>query len=191
MGCGTGTQLAVYQQAGCDVCGVDTSSTMLAAARRKLGPAADLRLEGAAQTSFADDTFDLVNVVLVLHELPARLRRPVLVECSRVVREDGAIVVADFGCPPYAFPTGWLYEGLILALELIIGGRQHFANYRHFLAHRGLLPLFEAARLHVADSRVAAGGTTGIYRLKKSAAPGEDRAHAHPAAAARDDDLRA
>ncbi len=170
MGCGTGTQLAVYQRAGCPVAGVDTSPAMLALARRKLGQDADLRRESAAQTSFASGTFDLVNVVLVLHELPARLRGAVLDECARVVREDGAIVVADFRAGPYAFPTGWIYEGVILALELIIGGRQHFAHYRHFIAQRGLPPLFAAAHLRVADARVAAGGTTGVYLVRKGAA---------------------
>jgi len=164
VGCGTGTHLAVYQRAGCAVSGVDTSPVMLAAARRKLGAHADLRLESGARTSFPDRSFDLITLIYVLHELPADTRTAVLQECGRVVRADGAILVADYQPGPYPFPMGWVYRGVILALE-IVAGREHFRNYRHFLAQHGLPPLFETAQLQIAQCRIPPSKTVAVYVL--------------------------
>src|SRR5271157_454918 len=69
VGCGTGTQLALYKKSGCKLTGIDQSPAMLAAAHQKLGEAAELRLEDATHMTFASQTFDLVTVVLVLHEM--------------------------------------------------------------------------------------------------------------------------
>ena len=44
IGCGTGTSLRLYHDAGCRAFGIDLSPSMLAVARNKLGARADLLL---------------------------------------------------------------------------------------------------------------------------------------------------
>ena len=69
IGCGTGAALAEYAAAGCAVIGVDTSPAMIAAARQRLGPDADLRLAGGPRLPIEDGCADLVLISLVLHSI--------------------------------------------------------------------------------------------------------------------------
>ncbi|MCB2073408.1 MAG: class I SAM-dependent methyltransferase [Novosphingobium sp.] len=81
-GCGTGAGLAeVLRRADCAVTGIDPSDTMLASARRRLGPSAHLVRAGLEALSFPDGTFDaalLLNVLYFCDEdgrMTANLRR--------------------------------------------------------------------------------------------------------------------
>ena len=110
VGCGTGTQLALYQKAGCKLFGIDLSPAMLAIARRKLGESATLQVEDASRLMFGSGTFDLVTAVLILHEMPTNLRSAVLRECIRVVKADGRIMLMDYHFGPHPFPLGWVRD---------------------------------------------------------------------------------
>jgi ubiquinone/menaquinone biosynthesis C-methylase UbiE len=84
VGCGTGNHLLLFHQMGLDVTGIDPSEPMLKVARDKLGPGADLRLGGAEDLPFDDNSFDIVTLVTSLEfcEHPFRA----LAEASRVAR---------------------------------------------------------------------------------------------------------
>ena len=73
IGCGTGSQLKLYQDQKCKVTGIDLSEAMLKAARQKLGDSADLRLCDATRTNFPDNRFDLIVCCTVLHEMPQEI----------------------------------------------------------------------------------------------------------------------
>ena len=88
VGCGSGIQLAAYQEAGCRVSGIDTSQAMLNVAHRRLRERADLRLGDAARMPYPDGAFDLVLAATVLHEMPPEVRGTVLDEMRRVLRPD-------------------------------------------------------------------------------------------------------
>lgn len=165
VGCGTGTQLALYQKAGCQLFGIDLSPAMLTIARQRLGETANLVLEDASKMTFASGTFDLVTMVLALHEMPTRLRSAVLQECKRVVKADGRIMLMDYHFGPHPFPRGWVWKLLVTLME-ISAGLEHYANYRDFIARQGLKTLvveqhFTQERQIIFDSGVAA-----IYLLK-------------------------
>lgn len=66
VGCGTGDHLALFRAKGCAVSGIDPSPAMLARAREKLGPHADLRLGTAEELPFSDNEFDVVSLVTSL-----------------------------------------------------------------------------------------------------------------------------
>ena len=89
VGCGTGTNLDLFAEAGCRVSGIDLSPAMMNIARRKLGERADLRLGDAADMPFADASFDLVLSFLTLHEMPTAVRSSVMQEIVRVAGRDG------------------------------------------------------------------------------------------------------
>ena len=165
VGCGTGSQLVLYQKAGCKLCGIDQSQAMLEVAKRKLGSEADLRLEDATHMSFASGTFDLVTMVLVLHEMPQEMRLAVLRECKRVVKPDGRIFLIDYHIGPYTFPSGWIWKPFVIVME-ILAGRRHFLCYRDFMRRKGLEPLVAESHLVVVKRVIKESGVDAFYLLK-------------------------
>ena len=157
VGCGTGANLALYQRAGCDVAGVDLSPSMLEVARAKLGDGADLRLCDAAEMPYEDGSFDLVVAFLTLHEMPPAVRESVMAEMVRVAGPEGRLLVTDFHTGPLRFPKGWLFKSGIVLLEFS-AGREHFRNYRDFLARQGVRGLVKNRSLTVVRETVLSAG---------------------------------
>ncbi len=102
VGCGTGTLALEAKrcvgQAG-RVAGVDPSQEQIArahakAARRHLP--IDFQIGVIEQFAFPDQTFDVVFSTLMMHHLPASLKRQGLAEIARVLKPGGRLVIADF-----------------------------------------------------------------------------------------------
>ena len=163
--CGTGTLLDLYQQTGCRVFGIDASVAMLEVARAKLDHAADLRLGDATRMPYADGRFDLITIVLALHEMPASDRSAVLNEVTRVMKKDGRVLLIDYHPGPIRVPEGWLAKTVITFFEVIAGG-EHLRNYRDFLAHDGLPTLIARHDLTVEKKRIVGGGNLGLFLLR-------------------------
>ena len=164
--CGTGTQLALYKIDGCRLVGIDLSPSMLDVARQKLGQDAELRQEDATHMSFPGGSFDLVTMVLSLHEMPSNLRPAVLRECMRVVASGGSIMLMDFHNGPYPFPRGWLWKSLLTIMEISMG-RAHFANYRDFLAHGALEGLIAEQGFAIQKRFVFESGVAAVYVVRR------------------------
>jgi ubiquinone/menaquinone biosynthesis C-methylase UbiE len=164
-GCGTGTQLKLLSRPSCKLYGVDASPVMLDAARRKLGDIAELSLQDISHMNFPDRMFDLVTLVLVLHELPALLRPAVLTECKRVLKEDGHILLIDYHFGPYSFFPGYLLRIPRRLVEMGVG-REHYANYRDFEKQGGLAPLLLETKLQIDKRIVALGGVATVHLLR-------------------------
>lgn len=100
IGCGTGALLqrlcAIHPAA--QLTGVEPVPEMLAAARRKLAPAVELREGWAEDLPFADAQFDLVVSCNMFHyiERPAGA----LAEIRRVLRSGGQLIITDW-CSDY------------------------------------------------------------------------------------------
>ena len=165
VGCGTGNHLAVYRQPGCKLFGIDLSPAMLEVARRKLGDAAELSLQDATHMNFADETFDLVTMMLVIHEMPASIRSAVLTECKRVLKKDGRLLVIDFSFGPY--PLSSLFLRLTRQFAEFTAGSEHYANYRDYKARKGMDPLIIEAGLSIDKKVVTRPGLQTIYLLMK------------------------
>jgi len=165
VGCGTGANLKLYQQAGCIVSGIDISPSMLEQAKRKLGYKIDLRLGDASEMPFSDRSFDIVIAMLTLHEMPGQIRQPVLNEMARVVKKDGRILLIDFHPGPLQFPKGWLYKIFIMFFE-IGAGREHFRNYRDFHAKKGIAALIDTNCLTIEQEKIISGGNLVFYLIK-------------------------
>jgi ubiquinone/menaquinone biosynthesis C-methylase UbiE len=161
VGCGTGANLELFAETGCEVAGVDLSPSMMDLARQKLGDRADLRLVDAAEMPFADNSFDLVLSFLTLHEMPPATRAPVMNEIIRVAGANGRALFIDYSPGRYSFPKGWFYRAVILATEFGAGW-EHFQNHRDFLARNGLPTLIEAHGLTVTKDRILSGGNIQV-----------------------------
>ncbi|HLZ64126.1 MAG TPA: methyltransferase domain-containing protein [Ktedonosporobacter sp.] len=102
VGCGTGTlamEVArIVGRAG-RVVGVDPGLQQIARARSKaaqLHLPIDFQIGMIEQLPFPDQTFDVVLSTLMMHHLPAPLKRQGLAEIARVLKPGGRLVIADF-----------------------------------------------------------------------------------------------
>jgi len=164
IGCGTGSQLDLYRRIGCKIAGIDPSPAMVARTRLKLGQEARVDLGDASRLPHAGESFDLVLMSMVLHEIREETRSAILAEAGRVLRADGWILVIEYHPGPLRFPRGWLAQPLIMAVERM-AGLQHYRNYREFLAMGGVRGLAPRNRLAVQAEAVIKGGNFGLYRL--------------------------
>ncbi len=102
VGCGTGTLAMEVQsrvgKAG-RVAGIDPSPQQIARARSKAARRhvpIDFQVGVIEQLAFPDQTFDVVLSTLMMHHLPASLKRQGLAEIARVLKPGGRLVIADF-----------------------------------------------------------------------------------------------
>jgi ubiquinone/menaquinone biosynthesis C-methylase UbiE len=105
VGCGTGTlALEVARRVGRTgrVVGIDPSAEQITRATtkaaRRYGPHASIEFQiGVIEhLPFPDQTFDVVISTLMMHHLPAGLKRQGLTEILRVLKPGGRLVMADF-----------------------------------------------------------------------------------------------
>jgi ubiquinone/menaquinone biosynthesis C-methylase UbiE len=162
VGCGTGTHLQLYQRYKCNLYGLDLSPSMLEVARNRLGGIAQLELGDATSMPYEDEKFDLIITMLTLHEMSPKIRPLVMEEIKRVLKKDGHILLIDFHTGPYQPLQGWISKSIIFFAELA-AGREHYRNYRNFLAIGGLATLISQHNLHVEKQQILAGGTFSIY----------------------------
>ncbi len=102
VGCGTGT-LAIEVQSRVGragrVAGVDPGTQQIARARSKAARRnlpIDFQIGMIEHLTFPDQTFDVVLSTLMMHHLPAGLKRQGLSEIARVLKPGGRLVIADF-----------------------------------------------------------------------------------------------
>jgi len=170
VGCGTGIHLELYQKAGCNVSGIDQSPSMLQVARNRLGESADLYMGDASNMPYPDKKFDLIIFSTVLHEMPREVRAAVINEAKRTLKEEGRILLIDFHPGPVRPLKGWLYKSLITFVEFA-GGREHFKNYRDFIANKGLPAIASAHSLSVDKEKIVSGGNIALFLLRSDHRP--------------------
>jgi ubiquinone/menaquinone biosynthesis C-methylase UbiE len=102
VGCGTGTLAMEVQsrvgRAG-RVAGVDPGTRQIARARSKAARRhvpIEFQIGMIEQLPFPDQSFDVVFATLMMHHLPASLKRQGLAEIARVLKPGGRLVIADF-----------------------------------------------------------------------------------------------
>ncbi len=102
--------------------------------------------------------------MMTLHEMPDLIRSKVMSEMIRVLKPNGHMLITDFHPGPIRFPKGWMYKSIALVFE-IAAGREHFKNYRHFLANGGLPSLIIGNRLNLEKKKIVSGGNLGLFLL--------------------------
>jgi|SRR6266567_1355107 ubiquinone/menaquinone biosynthesis C-methylase UbiE len=102
VGCGTGTlalEVARRVDATGRVVGIDPSPQQIARARSKAtrrNVPIEFQIGLIEQLPFPDQAFDVVLSTLMMHHLPASLKRQGLAEIARVLKPGGRLVIADF-----------------------------------------------------------------------------------------------
>ena len=169
VGCGTGTHLELYQRYECNLYGLDISPSMLKVAQKRLGDAAKLDLGHATDMPYEDNKFDLIIAMVSLHEMLPATRSAAIMEMRRVLKEDGRILLIDFNPGPIQSRQGWISKIVIFSSELA-AGREHFRNYRHFMANGGLSTLATQHDLRIEKRQILAGGTFAVYLASQESA---------------------
>ena len=164
VGCGTGLHLDLYRKYQCALYGIDPSPSMLEIAQKRLGDAAKLHLGDASDMPYEDEYFDLVIAMLALHEMRPATRSAVVQEMKRVLKPSGHMLLIDFHPGPIRPLQGW-WTKLIITLSEIAAGREHFRNYRQFMAIKGLPSLISEHRLAVEKKRMVSGGALAAFLL--------------------------
>lgn len=165
VGCGTGEQLVIYQERGCDVYGIDLSISMLKVAKEKLGNETNLQNCDATELPFEDGVFDLVHSSLFLHQLSPQARSAMLSEAVRVMRPDGNLLLIDFRPVGEKTFKGQLIKYFISVVEFLAGW-EHYSNSRHFLSKGGIPVVTKDQHLRMRKEFVVGNGNLGIYLLQ-------------------------
>lgn len=146
IGCGTGQLLFSLADVGSELVGVETSKRMWSFANRQarargFNNVQILFGDGAKLENFSSGYFDYAIACMVLHEMDAGQRLPVLKEMQRLAPN---VILVDYRVPP---PTN-LAVTMCRFIERLAGPR-HFRNYSSFINNGGLLPLCETFSLSV------------------------------------------
>jgi len=100
VGCGAGMSTLPLAEAWpeAEIFGVDLAAPMLRYAHGRseaFGVPVHYSQQNAAQTNFADGSFDLVLSNLLLHEIPQKVTKQVIAECYRLLSPGGVMVHND------------------------------------------------------------------------------------------------
>ncbi len=149
VGCGTGalTELLVTRCMPAEVQGLDPSASQIAYARTR--PAASLAQfrQGDAQAlPFADDSFDVAVMALVIAFVPDPTKA--VAEMARVVRPGGWLATYMWDLPSGGSPTGPFTTGLqSLSIDYAMPPSVAFSR------HDSMRALWEQAGLEAIDTR--------------------------------------
>lgn len=82
------------------IVGIDISKEMLHIAKKKAMKSGVKNLKlyemDATKTEFKDKTFDVILISLVLHEIPEKLAKKMLLEAKRILKPGGKILVVEW-----------------------------------------------------------------------------------------------
>ena len=159
VGCGTGTGLARYAEAGCSIVGIDVSAAMLERAGARLGDSAELLLYDGGALPFDEGRFELVTTSMVLHEVSKEKRPGLVAEMARVARPDGRLLIVDFRFGSLRGWKGPVFRRLSGVMELLSG---HYSGYRSFKSSGGVPAVVGEAGLDIENEKILAGGNLAI-----------------------------
>ena len=165
IGCGTGSLLKLYQEARCKVTGIDSSPSMLNICESKLDGIGEIHLGNASILPFSDESFDLALSVITIHEMPPSVRSSVMKEAKRVLKRSGRYLIYDYNVGKTKFPKIIFKRAESIFYE-ILAGREHFKNYREYMAN-GLKPYIKECGFIIEKEKIVDPGEMVFFLLKK------------------------
>ena len=146
IGCGTGELVLFLADSCTELVGVEASHRMWTYATERVRDLGFTNVQfvlasGEKLDAFPNGYFDYATACMVLHEMKASQRLPVLREMQRLAR---TLILVDYRVPP---PIHFVAT-LCRLIERLAGGL-HYGNYRSFTESGGLLPLLETLALPV------------------------------------------
>ncbi len=162
---GTGTGRLAFQLAarGNTVHAIDLSFRNVERARLRLArdPHANLSIEHASVHELLARgvrRFDFAVLTFVLHEIRPAERRRVLEIAMRLAK---TILIGEYRVP---LPNG--FEALLTRAVECVAGREHYANFKHFVATGGVPGLIEGLPLRIVNEVPRLPNTGSLFVLK-------------------------
>ena len=144
--CGTGEQLRYLDRPGMKLYGIDSSLAMLERARNACSDETELHLLDAEQDSFSVNSFDCAILSLALHEKHPAAARTIFMNCYSLLKEQGALVIADFNTPSPGLWANLIGRYLIPFIEKC-GGYEHHHHYSRWIEAGGLENFLTAQKM--------------------------------------------
>jgi ubiquinone/menaquinone biosynthesis C-methylase UbiE len=142
--CGTGTfALMLKKQKNCQVHGIDLSSRMIKFAQEH-NPYPEITFQRKDATDLSDYTaasFDVATIQMFFHEINQAQQDEVFNEALRVAKK---VIIID-----YRSPLSRNISGMIMRLTEITIGRDHYPNFKAFLANNGIQGIFHRTSMPV------------------------------------------
>lgn len=181
LGCGTGvsSRRLARQFPSSRVIGVDLSPFFLAVAKKLLGRVSDRWINDdldqpvefvradIAHLPYDNDSVDVCQLSLVVHELPPKETRRVLEECSRVLKPNGQLWISEMDFDTTGFKT--LRENPML-FSFIRSTEPYLDEYADYNA-RGIVADLEKLPFDTVKLRAATGRHFALVATKASSSP--------------------
>ncbi len=135
--CGTGEQLHYLFRPDMKLCGIDSSLAMLEQARKRCARPIEFHLLDAEQEAFSPNSFDCAILSLALHEKHPAAAQTIFRNCYRLLKDRGALVIADFNTPSRGV-LGTLIGRCLIPLIERCGGTDHYRYYSQWSETGGL-----------------------------------------------------
>jgi len=164
--CGTGAQILEYAQRDPIAVGIDNDPAMLrvATGNRMKQKVDNISFELADATSlpFKGSYFDHVSISFGLHDKIRQVRNRVVSEMKRVVKQHGALILADYQVP---LPRN-IWAIAAWGIEFLANG-SHYEGFRDYLSTGGLDGILRTHDLREERRVCVKSGLVVIVKAKK------------------------
>jgi ubiquinone/menaquinone biosynthesis C-methylase UbiE len=164
--CGTGAQILECAQRSAIAVGIDNNPAMLKVAegnrvKQKLDNIS-FQLADATSLPFKDNYFDYVSISFGLHDKIREVRNRVVSEMKRVVKQHGALILADYQVP---LPRN-IWAIVARSIEFLVNG-SHYEGFKDYLSSGGLDGILRTHNLREEQRARVKSGLVVIVKAKK------------------------
>ena len=164
--CGTGAQILEYAQRCPIAVGIDNDPAMLRVAKgnrmkQKLDNIS-FQLADATSLPFKNSYFDYVSISFGLHDKIRQVRNRVVSEMKRVVKQHGALILADYQVP---LPRN-IWAIAARGIEFLVSG-SHYEGFKDYLGSGGLDGILRTHNLREEQRARVKSGLVVIVKAKK------------------------
>ena len=154
--CGTGAQAFLFSEKSDFVYAIDLDQRMIEFALKRKNKV-NFGVAYAECLPFPSGFFDAVSISLALHEKDEQLRKSVVSEIKRVVKENGKIIIADYN------------TSLPFLVRLIerLAGEYHFNCFKNYLLKGGMETIIKENNLEVEAETLVFVKIIKIIKTKK------------------------
>jgi len=112
IGTGTNSILISENRQNAEIVGIDLSEDMLAIAKEKIDKKGISNVKtilmDATNMKFDTNSFDVILISLVIHEVDNKIRNKIIKEAKRVLKNKGKIIIIEWDKPKNLFKNFYL-----------------------------------------------------------------------------------
>ena len=164
VGCGNGRHAGLLADHAERVLALDASRSLLAVARDRVGPTADLLLGDAARLPLRDESVDLAVYVATLHHLPtAEARAASLDELARVLSTGSRALVSVWSTAHDRFEASpGAVTGFDTTVDWTLPGGETVARFYHIYAPEEFRRELDESALRTVGFEISSGNCYAV-----------------------------